>query len=152
MLASFFKPKWQHKDPKVRIKAINSLGGESAELIKLAQTDPEMEVRLEAIVRLTHLPTLVQLGHSTGSLGERAKQRVIGLAATDAHHAALLADVFGWLNNPALIRSLARDAKRGTKKKKNALEQLDDQDLLFDIAQAYSSKDVQFLVVIKLTD
>ena len=152
MLASFFKPKWQHKDPKVRIQAINTLGGESVELIKLAQTDPDMEVRMEAVVRLTHLPTLIQLGHSAGSLGERAKQRVIGLAATDAHHDVLLADVFVWLNNPALIRSIARDATRGAKLRKHALEQLDDQDLLFDIAQADPSKDVQFLVASKLTD
>lgn len=152
MLASFFKPKWQHKDPKVRIQAINTLGGESVELIKLAQTDPDMEVRMEAIVRLTHLPTLIQLGHSAGSLGERAKQRVIGLAATDAHHDVLLADVFVWLNNPALIRSIARDATRGAKLRKHALEQLDDQDLLFDIAQADPSKDVQFLVASRLTD
>ena len=152
MLASFFKPKWQHKDPKVRIQAINTLGGESVELIKLAQTDPDMEVRMEALVRLTHLPTLIQLGHSAGSLGERAKQRVIGLAATDAHHDVLLADVFVWLNNPALIRSIARDATRGAKLRKHALEQLDDQDLLFDIAQADPSKDVQFLVASKLTD
>ena len=152
MLASFFKPKWQHKDPKVRIQAINTLGGESVELIKLAQTDPDMEVRMEAVVRLTHLPTLIQLGHSAGSLGERAKQRVIGLAATDAHHDVLLADVFVWLNNPALIRSIARDATRGAKLRKHALEQLDDQDLLFDIAQADPSKDVQFLVASRLTD
>jgi hypothetical protein len=152
MLASFFKPKWQHKDPKVRIQAINTLGGESVELIKLAQTDPDMEVRMEAIVRLTHLPTLVQLGHSAGSLGERAKQRVIGLAATDAHHDGLLADVFTWLNNPALIRSIARDATRGVKLRRHALEQLDDQELLFDIAQADPSKDIQFLIASKLTD
>jgi hypothetical protein len=152
MLASFFKPKWQHKDPKVRIQAINTLGGESVELIKLAQTDPDMEVRMEAVVRLTHLPTLIQLGHSAGSLGERAKQRVIGLAATDARHDALLADVFVWLNNPALIRSIARDATRGAKLRKHALEQLDDQDLLFDIAQADPSKDIQFLVASRLTD
>ncbi len=152
MLASFFKPKWQHKDPKVRLQAIATLGGDSVELIKLAQTDPDHDVKMEAVLRLTHLPTLVQLGHGTGALADRAKQRVIVLASTDPHHDALLADVFQWLNNPALIRSIARDPTRGAKLRRHAIEQSHDQDLLFDIAQNDQSKDIQFLIASKLTD
>ena len=127
MLANFFKPKWQHKDAKVRIQALSTLAGDSVELIKLAQTDPDENVRTEAIMRLNHLPTLIQIGHTTGSVAEKAKQRVIGLSSSDHKHDHLLADVFAWLQNPALIRSIARDSERGNKLRRLALDQIDDQ-------------------------
>lgn len=152
MLGNFFKPKWLHKDAKVRIQAINSLAGDSVELIKLAQTDPDMSVRMEAVVRLAHLPTLVQLGHTSGSIGERARQRLIGLAATDHHHDHLLADVFHWLQNPTLLRSIARDSMRGVKLRHQAIGSLNDEDMLFDIANTDPSKEIQFLAASRISD
>ncbi len=151
MLGNFFKPKWLHKDANVRIQAIASLAGDSVELIKLAQTDPDNGVRMEAVLRLSHLPTLVQLGHSAGSIGERAKQRVIGLAATDHRHDHQLADVFSWLQtNPTLLRSIARDTMRHISLRRHALETLNDQELLFDIALNDQSKEVQYLAASRL--
>jgi hypothetical protein len=152
MLGNLFKPKWLHKDAKVRIQALNGLAGDSVELIKLAQTDPDSEVRIKAIARLTHLPTLVQLGHLSGSLAEQARQRVIGLAATDHHHDTLLADVYHWLQNPALLRSIARDSERAAKLRRHAIEQLNDQELLFDIASNDPSKEIQFLAANRIHD
>ena len=153
MLGNFFKPKWLHKDANVRIQAIASLAGDSVELIKLAQTDPDNNVRMEAVLRLSHLPTLVQLGHSAGSIGERAKQRVIGLAATDHRHDHQLADVFVWLqSNPALLRSIARDAMRHLNLRRHALEALNDQELLFDIALNDQSKEVQYLAASRISN
>ena len=35
MLGNLFKPKWLHKDAKVRIQAVQGLAGDSVELIKL---------------------------------------------------------------------------------------------------------------------
>lgn len=152
MLGNLFKPKWLHKDAKVRIQAISSLAGDSVELIKLAQTDPDLQVRMEAILRLTHIPTLVQLGHTSGSLAERAQQRVLILAATDHHHDHLLADVFHWLQNPALLQSLSRDSERGVKLRRHALESLTDQELLFDIASKDASKEIQFIAANRISD
>ena len=151
MLGNFFKPKWQHKDANVRIQAITSLAGDSVELIKLAQTDPDSGVRMEAVIRLTHLPTLIQLGHTSGSIGERARQRVIGLAATEHRHDHQLADVFAWLqSNPALLRSIARDTMRHIALRRHALEIVNDPELLFDIALNDASKEVQFLAASRL--
>ncbi|QTR49451.1 DUF349 domain-containing protein [Candidatus Thiothrix anitrata] len=152
MLGNFFKPKWLHKDAKVRIQAIQGLAGNSVELIRLAQTDPDMGVRSEAITRLSHLPTLIQLGHGATPLADRARQRVIILAATDHHHDILLADVFSWLQNPALLTSIARDNERGVKLRRHALEQLNDQNLLFEIASNDVSKEIQYLAATRLHD
>ncbi|MEZ5453810.1 MAG: DUF349 domain-containing protein [Thiothrix sp.] len=152
MLGNFFKPKWQHADATVRIQALDTLAGDSIELIRLAQTDPHSAVRMEAVVRLTHLPTLVQLGHSPGSIGERARQRLVGLASTDHHHDHLLADVFHWLNNPALLRSIARDPTRGVKLRHQAIGVIADQELLFSIASNDTSREIQYLAAQHLDD
>jgi hypothetical protein len=152
MLGNLFKPKWQHSDAKVRIQSLTSLAGDSVELIKLAQTDPHSAVRMEATVRLTHLPTLVQLGHVPGSIGERARQRVIVLAAIDHHHDHLLAEIFHWLNNPALLRSIARDPMRGVKLRHQAIATLKDQELLFTIANQETSKELQYLAASHISD
>lgn len=152
MLGKFFKPKWQHSDPKVRIQGLTALTSDGVELINIAQADPNSDVRMEAITLLTHLPTLVKLGHTPGSIGERARQRVIGLAASNAHHDHLLADVFAWLQNPALLRSIARDRMRGSKLRQQAIEKLDDQELLFEIANTDASKEIQYLAAKRLHD
>lgn len=153
MLGNFFKPKWLHADAKVRLQAVPQLAGDSVELIKLAQTDPDTKVKAEAIARLTHLPTLIQLGHGTDHPAEAARQRVIILAATDHHHDQLLADTFHWLQqNPALVGCLARDNSRGVKLRRHAIEKLTDQILLFEIADRDSSKEIQFLAASHLHD
>ncbi|WP_175517835.1 DUF349 domain-containing protein [Thiothrix caldifontis] len=122
------------------------------ELIKIAQSDPDNDVRMEAITRLQHLPTLVQLGHTSGSIGERSRQRVIALAATDHHHDHLLTEVFAWLQNPALLRSIARDQLRGIKLRHQAIAKLDDQDLLFAIASNDTSKEIQYIASTQIND
>lgn len=152
MLGKFFKPKWQHNDPKVRLQGLDALASDSVELINLAQADPDSEVRMAAITRLSHLPTLIQLGHAPGSLGERARQRVNVLAASDVHHDALLADVFHWLTNPSLLRSIARDASRATKLRQHAIASLKEQELLFQIASTDPSKEIQYWAAKQLHD
>ncbi|MGB3915800.1 MAG: hypothetical protein WBL07_00035, partial [Thiothrix litoralis] len=152
MLGKFFKPKWQHNDANVRLKSLSSLASDSVELIRIAQSDPDSNVRMEAITRLSHLPTLVQLGHTSGSIGERSRQRVIGLAASDHHHDHLLTDVFHWLQNPALLRSIARDSLRGIKLRHQAIAKLDDQELLFSIASNDTFKEIQYVAAKQITD
>ncbi len=152
MLGKFFKPKWMHNDATVRIQAISTLAGDSVEVIKLAQSDPDQGVRATAITHLTHLPTLVQLGHGIGRLAEQARQRVLVLAASDHHHDILLADVCHWLTNPALLRSLARDHERHVRLRRHAIGQLDEQELLFHIANEDNSKEIQFFAAQRIQD
>ncbi len=152
MLANLFKPKWLHKDAKVRLQAVSTLAGDSVELIKLAQSDTDTEVRMEALQYLTHLPTLIQIGHGSGPLAERAKQRVIDLAASESRQDNLLAEVANWLQDSKLLSKIARDSARGSRLRRYAIEQLDDQASLFEIANQDNFKDLQFVAASKLHD
>ena len=60
MLGKFFKPKWQHTDASVRIKSLSTLGGDSVELIKIAQGDPLLGLCLRRVV-LQQLNKMLQL-------------------------------------------------------------------------------------------
>ncbi|PID48666.1 MAG: hypothetical protein CR991_10590 [Proteobacteria bacterium] len=152
MLGSLFKPKWQHKDAKVRIQAISSLEGNSRELIQLAQNDPNTGVRLEAITALTDIPSLIQLGKRSDELGERARLRVVALALNSQQQDTLLIEVFTWLqSNPNLMNALARDVERDIALRRLALEQVSDEKLLFAIADQDVSREIQFLAASRLT-
>jgi len=151
MLGSLFKPKWLHKDAKVRIQAITSLAGDSPELIQLAQNDANTGVRLEAIAALTDIPTLIQLGKRSDTLGERARLRLIALVPTNNEHDDALLDVFEWLkSNPTLMGSLARDSERGLTLRKQALAEVQDEKLLFTIADQDVSREIQYQAASRL--
>ena len=55
---SFFKPKWQHRNPKIRIEAINSQELDKDMIVKMAQTDPEIDVRIAAFQHISELNLL----------------------------------------------------------------------------------------------
>lgn len=153
MLGSLFKPKWQHANPKVRITALAGLGTDSAELKQLAENDSDTGVRLEAIARLTDIPLLIQLGRRADAIGERAQQRVVVLASANARHDEALAGVFDWLKtNPALLKSIARDAERGISLRKQAVAELNDEGALFKIASEDSSRELRYLAASKISD
>lgn len=153
MLGSFFKPKWQHNNARIRIQALASLAPDGPELIQLAQNDPNTGVRLEAIDYLTDFPTLIQLGKRTDSLGERARVRLLGLAAYEHAHDAELVEVFDWLvPSPGLLESIARDKQRDPALRKRALAELSDENLLFRIASEDGSKELQYLAASRLHD
>ena len=65
-LLNFRKPKWQHKDPAVRLKSIDSIDPLETEVLAgLSLEDQDRQVRLAAINRLTDLATLDQLAPDT---------------------------------------------------------------------------------------
>ncbi|CAA6813691.1 MAG: Unknown protein [uncultured Thiotrichaceae bacterium] len=153
MLGGLFKPKWQHSNARIRMQALSSLGSDSAELIQLVQSDPNTGVRLEAIAYLTDLPVLLQLGKRTDSIGERARLRLLGLVAHDNSQDAMLVEVFDWLMaNPTLVETIARDAQRAPVLRQLAIEQLDDENLLFKIASEDVSRELQYLAASRLQD
>ncbi|MBK8453797.1 MAG: DUF349 domain-containing protein [Thiofilum sp.] len=153
MFARFFKPKWQHKDAKVRLQGLSALGADAPELIQLAQSDPDTSVRLEAIGRLSHMPTLLQLAEGTNELAERARQRMMLLATTDGQYDDKLLAHFEWLEQqPELLSSIARDPKRLLELRKRAIPTIDDQALLYSIAYEDESRDIQALAASLLSD
>lgn len=153
MFAKLFKPKWQHKDARVRIQALANLATDSSELTHLAQNDPDTGVRLEAIARLTHLPTLIDLGQRSDSIGERARGRVVGLAANQNQYDEQLVTVFDWLSsNENVLKTLVADQQRHVELRKPALALIEDEDQLYQIAYDDPSREIQFIAANRITD
>lgn len=153
MFAKLFKPKWQHKDAKVRIQALAALANDSQELIHLAQNDPDTGVRLEAIARLAHLPTLIELGQRSDSIGERARTRVLTLAGTEKQYDDALVEVFDWLkSDESLLKNLVADGTRHVDLRRQAIELVDDENQLYQIAYDDQSREIQFIAASKISD
>jgi len=60
MFSRFLKPKWQHKDPKIRMIGIDSLNS-SETLVELANHDPEQSVQAAAIKKLNRIEDLLKI-------------------------------------------------------------------------------------------
>ena len=60
MLKRFFTPKWQHKNPAVRQRAIASISDEET-LIRIANTDSHTEVCETAIRQISSIGTLLKI-------------------------------------------------------------------------------------------
>ena len=154
MLGSLFKPKWQHKDAKVRLQAVANLAPDSSELISLAENDPDPSVRGAAIQRLSNLPLLIKLGKSNESaVSSQAQERVQALVEKDTRHDTALVEVFAWLKgNPSLVAAFAQNPKRDVNLRKLALTEIRDQALLLSIAEQDASKDIQFQAASQISD
>lgn len=57
----FFKPKWQHRNPKIRIETIQEGNLDKELILKIAQTDKEPMVRIVAIRNINELNILYAL-------------------------------------------------------------------------------------------
>ena len=54
----FFKPKWQHRNSNIRIEAINNLELDKETILKIAQTDKDVDVRIAALQKILELNIL----------------------------------------------------------------------------------------------
>ncbi|MEE9352785.1 MAG: DUF349 domain-containing protein [Thiotrichaceae bacterium] len=152
MLAKLFKPKWQHKDPAVRIKALKNLEGSSAELITLAKSDPSIEVRLQTIPYLLHAPTLKALAEeSTDGFAKAVTQRVTDLVLKQSDITGL-ETVYTLISDRQVHTKVAGDSSHLAAIRSQAITKIDDQELLFAIANTDNSKQIQYLAASQLTD
>ncbi|MFP4346946.1 MAG: DUF349 domain-containing protein [Desulfococcaceae bacterium] len=63
----FIKPKWKHSDPRVRQQAVREMEPDATErLQKIAITDLDMRVRVEAVQKITDEHLLTDFAASTG--------------------------------------------------------------------------------------
>ena len=77
MLRRFFRPRWQHPDPRVRLEALDRLDpGQSDILARLVREDPDLDVRRAALQRLTDLELILTLTDDA-QLGETARARFL---------------------------------------------------------------------------
>ena len=63
----FIKPKWKHSDPRVRLQAVREMEPDATErLQKIAITDLDIRVRVEAVQKITDEHLLIDFAASTG--------------------------------------------------------------------------------------
>ncbi|HHL18647.1 MAG TPA: DUF349 domain-containing protein [Thiothrix sp.] len=159
MFKGLFKPKWQHKKPTVRLQALVSLDASSAELIDLATSDPDLEVRLGAIQHLQHIPTLKQLAtelatnsnSATEKLSQSVKKRIVELTLTQPKLVEL-ETVYYLVDDQQIHQQIVCDTRYSSVIRLQALECIDDQALLFKLADTDESRQIQFIAATKLTD
>lgn len=154
MLGSLFKPKWQHKDAKVRLQALANLAPESNELMSLAESDPDQNVRVAAVKRLNNLAVLLKLGKTNeAAISTAAQERVQALVESDTRQDAALVEVFAWFKpNTNLLLALAQNPKRDANLRKLALAEIRDQTFLLKLAEQDASKDIQFQAASQIYD
>jgi len=169
MLKTLFRPKWQHKNADVRIKAMNSLAGDSEILITLAEQDPDHQVRLHAIKRLDTMSVLLTLSDSKQAADstagysraeqkaqcEAAQQRLQSLFKQQRLSPQEIEQAYPYIKTNQLAIEIARSSDYSATLRKQIIAQLDDgayQSLLFDIANTDTAKDVQFAAAQQLSD
>ena len=60
-MLSFFKPKWQHKNPKVRQHALKTEALAESIILSMAQSDPSCDVRMYAFTKIEGIVELYTL-------------------------------------------------------------------------------------------
>ncbi|MFW1676783.1 DUF349 domain-containing protein [Pontibacter sp. JAM-7] len=114
MLARFFKPKWQHSKPGIRLKAVAKLNANTPDgsdtLCQLALQDRDERVRLAATEKLHTLPVLLKISRreSIDSVRQQALHRISQLL-------------------------LKPDADQSAEERINIIQQIQDNDLLCHI-------------------
>ncbi len=142
MLSRFLKPKWQHKDPAVRLAGIATVEDEKT-LFQIAREDTDAAVRKAAAEKLSQIDHLLEI-HGDESLRTTVGQRLHQLLTEDSK-ARLTSALEAFLRSnadPALLQSLAREAN-DPRLRQVAVDCLDDTDLLIDRAANDASADVR---------
>ena len=99
------QPKWQHADPDIRIKAIESITDINA-INELAKSDPDPRVRCAAINKVTDIEQLAALALEPDEIGATARQQYCQILST-TEDTGKIQDKVSSLNNPILLKEIA---------------------------------------------
>jgi hypothetical protein len=172
-LSKLFKPKWQSRNPDIRLQAIAALDRMSIEaqsiLQSLAESDPEARVRHQAISQLGDSGFLIGLYHRSDDPQRQAiEQRLQELARIQSltlydliDDSTLLAHLInraatpdqhipglGRIEDPTALASIAIHAKT-SRMRQAAAELLEAEPQLMLVQQACKSKDKQVFRIVK---
>lgn len=118
-----FKPKWQHRNPEVRIEAIRSHDLHNDLIVKIAQTDKHLDVRITALKKISEPNILYALWlHESSNAGKKAVL-------------AQISSVLAQSNNP---RNTLSDFIRNTVKREFSL---------VDLLEASSDLQIKQLII-----
>lgn len=155
MLKKLLKPKWEHRDPSVRIQAIGELEGSEREsiLIPIARHDPDSEVRGEAVRRLSSLPPLLEIEEkeSDSKVRQWALQRAESLLSGTASSASLekRLGLLSGVRSSGLIARLAKTAPEEALRRA-ALDRVDDQKVLAEVALGDDSPELRLRALARI--
>lgn len=155
---ALFKPKWQHKDPQVRKRAVHALNLARDEdrdaLLQVVRADAEVEIRSAALKRITDLEVLASIAQADASAEVRAaaSQRFAHLLCGVERGAAPLADRLqrlAALTDSKLIEDVAR---RGVESelRRAALQRVEREALLGDIALQDADGELRYAAVARI--
>ena len=160
MFGQFLKPRWQHRDPKIRIRAIAQLKLNDAEqqkaLTTMARGDADASVRTNAVARLTDFKLLDQIqqhdvdGQVRAAAGEQINRLLAGVAENSPNLENRLRLIRLTDNHSALMYvaqhsadSLCREA---------AVERIQDQQALKDIAVSGADEPLRVAATARVKD
>ena len=139
-LRSLFQPKWQHKNPEIRDKAVSRLGDPEL-LVKILRSDPEPAIKARALAQIDDPDTLDNLIANPDSLTDNlfrqaVDQRLKQLlpnpdAITTISQIEILTRIAALSDNPEIVAS--------------AIGQIADQSKRLDIALNHESAKVRLL-------
>jgi exonuclease SbcC len=156
MLFRFFKPKWKHKDPVKRRKAVAELAPDDHVLLSLARSDEAPAVRAAAISKISDIAfihqMLAQEQHST--VLEKANSRLRELLCGKAENAPPLPTRLLYLekeHNKILIEYIALHGSE-IELRQQAVSALTDLGLLSEIVLNDRAPEVRISAVERIDD
>lgn len=155
---AFFKPKWQHKDPQVRIRAVRDFNLARSEdrdaLLQVVRADADIEVRSTALKRIVELDVLAGVAQSDASEEVRAaaNQRFVQLLCGVERGAPALAERVQRLAALTDIKLIEEIARRGTESelRRAALQRVEREALLGDVALQDPDPELRHAVVARI--
>ncbi len=150
------QPRWKHTDPAVRAAAVYELGDDEAEALRsLAREDAEARVRRAAVSRLTDVPTLADIARTDPDEDVRA-EAVRGLAglAAEAERGEAAAPVLRQLIDLGRSREVQAIAKTAasTDIRRAAVDALQDPKGLGSVSRHAADAGTRAYALQRLTD
>ena len=140
MFGRFLKPRWQHANPDMRLKAVEQLSpsGDEATLARLARGDSNSLVRAAASGRITDFSLLDEIHQrdEEPSVREAASMRIMALlagTADGAPNSETRLRLIRLTDNRDALAYIARNSP-DEMCQQAAIERLDDDSLLFELA------------------
>lgn len=157
MLASFFKPKWQHPKAEKRVKAVSKMRASSekklAILSKLALEDSDERVRVVATEKLSNLDLLIKISKSDSSeiTRDQALHNISKiLLSSDGPNIDEKLNVLNSLTNSAFLSHIALNSN-DKELREQAIEQLEDSHALLTIAEKSQRASIRALAAERIT-
>ncbi len=155
---ALFKPKWQHKDPQVRKRAVHDLNlartEDCAALLQVMHSDAQAEVRSVALKRITDLDVLASVTKTDASEDVRsaAGQRYMQLLCGVERGTETLANRLQRLAASADIKLFEEITRRGVESELRAaaLQRVEREALLGDIALQDPDAELRYAAVARL--